>query len=763
MNLRRAGLALGISTVMVVAIAALLPRGYFANDDIGLTEYLRKHVFTPWMSPILVQALGTAYDAARNVPWYGLYLYVLIIVTGAVLIHTCVDLIDQRPGRGRMATLLGAMVLCASHTILAIGITWTAVSIAALGVATTSFIAHMQICQAAGKPMSRLRALVLGLLFVNGYMLRRDGLGAMAVAMLPVLGWAALRLVQQRRMPRLGALIAGLAPFAIVVATQNQIPQARGADTNDFERFNLARGRIHGQAAYEELDQRAPEVLARAGWSAQDYYDFTSWLLIDESDFPLEKLERLLATGGVPRAITPAWAKQQLRIVYAESAVSVLLCITMVIAGLMLAWLRVIERWPGLIFSLGYLAFLTAVPLWMAAHYRFPQRVSLSFYTVAALGMFLFLAREIARRPGDPEMPPSRDRRAAVALAVVVVFLFGWARQLLIFLDRQPWPSRDVTQALEDRVATRNAFVFVFVQAGLVEMDPLRAEPRSYDGLQGGWGTFSNIWYENIARLGVHRGADLLGAMLDNPEAYLLAWPYARGNLEAWIRRKLHNQSARLAFVDGAALGDFGPELYRVVTRPLTPGDDESLALERNERALRQALPQPPGVSSMVFRSIELTAPYDGYRSQLRQPVSRIVISSVDGGLRCAVGGESLDGCAASGELGHYAGVHIPVQGLRAVRFEVTLIDSDNVVSFHVQAQTATSRSVRWRWELGPDPHKLRIPGTLTLVPGYTAPPFELTVNTAAPAEIRDLDIFVAIKPGTHAAFELRHLEVAGQ
>src|SRR3954463_12673083 len=129
MKLRRVALALAVSTAMVVLLAALFPRIYLANDDIGFTEYLRKNMFVPWISPILVRALGFAYEQAPRVPWYGLYQYVVIIATGAVLIHTCAELIDQRPGIGRIATLLGALVISASHAILAIGVTWTTVSI----------------------------------------------------------------------------------------------------------------------------------------------------------------------------------------------------------------------------------------------------------------------------------------------------------------------------------------------------------------------------------------------------------------------------------------------------------------------------------------------------------------------------------------------------------------------------------------------------------------------------------------------------------
>src|SRR5215813_11985380 len=110
-KLRRAAIALGLSTAMVVLIAAFLPRMYLANDDAGFTLYLRVGVFAPWSSSVLSWAL---------VALYGLYLYAVIVATGAVLFHSCFELIDRRPGFARVATWIGASMLAASQIILAI-------------------------------------------------------------------------------------------------------------------------------------------------------------------------------------------------------------------------------------------------------------------------------------------------------------------------------------------------------------------------------------------------------------------------------------------------------------------------------------------------------------------------------------------------------------------------------------------------------------------------------------------------------------------
>jgi hypothetical protein len=484
-------------------------------------------------------------------------------------------------------------------------------------------------------------------------------------------------------------------------------------------------------------------------------------LILDEAEYPAEKLERLLATKGLPERFSLQWGYRQLRATLSESGASVFLFLAAAAAGLVLALLGWIDRGRSIAFCLGYVVYLIAVPLWMAAHQRFPQRVSLSLYTVAALGLFIYLARELGDRSPDREIVRNR-RHDASALGIVGVCLLGWAVNLAMWLHPPPPPHRDALQAFEDRVAARNGFVFVYVQSGLVDLDPLRARPRGYDALQGGWGTFSTLWYQSIERLGVHRGADVLRAMVDNPDAYLVSWMGARGGLEDWIRRKLGNPAARLALLDGPEFfGPGRPELFRVVTTPLVRGSDEWTLLAREELALGDLLPSAPDVSGLTFHPIAFSAPYEQYASTIEHPATSIRLAPVGNGLGCAVASDPDTSCTVTGEDSEYAGVHVPVDGLGAARFQLRLIDPENIVAFSVYAQTTTSRSIRWIWQLSEVSQQFGWSGTFTLVPRYPAGHLELAVNTARPRDIRELRFFIVVKPGTNAGFELTSLEIA--
>ncbi len=753
-QLRRVAIALCGSTALVVLIATLLPRAYLVNDDPGFVLYLRLGAYTPWMSPLLNRVLVSAYQLAPDLPWYGLYLYGLIIATGAVLIHTCMELIDSRHGLGSIATRIGAVMIVASHIILAVGVTWTTVSISALGTAMVAFVAHLQTCQSTGTRASPLRALIYGLVFAAGFALRQAAIFAMVAALLPLLCWVGVHFVRKRYLPRPAAVIAFLAPLVIVFVMQSRIPQSPGAE---YEEFNTVRGRISEAAAFGNLDKRAPELLERAGWTVDEYRDFSNWLLADDTEFTLEKVRRLADTGGIPTSVGLAESFAVLRGIAVHSAASVWLFLSSVAGAILLVWLGVVDRRRVLWFSIGNLVFLTLVPVAMAAISRFPQRIALSFYTVAAFGMFVFLVGEIANR-APTETRPSRS---AIGLLLISLFMFVWARGVIAWSDRDSWRYHTTLREFADRVNARHGIIMVAV--GITEMDPLLADPRGYDALPSGWGTFTAPWFEYIHRFGIQSGSELLHKMIDNPDAYLVATPYGHEGFEEWIRRRVGNPAIRLSLVDSAAgmPSALRSELYRLVTTPLVRGSEEWDLLARNQAAYTAELDGPPDVTGRTFRSVAFAAPHEQHVSSFLHPATAIVVAPVDGGIRCTASAAPSDHCASPGEGAEHAGIRVPVHGLSAARFDLTLIDSENILGVYVSAQTESDRSIRWRWDLDPVSQQFGFAGPVTLVPGFRARRFELADSTANPRDIRDLHVFIAVKPGTHAGFELRHLEVS--
>jgi len=214
--------------------------------------------------------------------------------------------------------------------------------------------------------------------------------------------------------------------------------------------------------------------------------------------------------------------------------------------------------WRSLAFSLGYLVFLAGVPLWMAAHFRFPRGSRSHSTQWPRSASSFYLARKIA-----DHQPIGDACRHAISAPPSP---WWWSR-------RSCSPGRDICVAgstssaavpLRDANVRETAWPparvrLVYVQDSIVDLDPLRAEPRSYDACRVAGQTFSAPWYENIERLACI--ADRRpGAMGRHTDAYLLARSRSRYVLEPWIQRKVRNRRSGSRSWDAArSPGQFAP------------------------------------------------------------------------------------------------------------------------------------------------------------------------------------------------------------
>jgi hypothetical protein len=340
------------------------------------------------------------------------------------------------------------------------------------------------------------------------------------------------------------------------------MPQTWDPMVQNYEAFNKERGALHGMAAFQQIDRRGPELLAQAGWSRREWLDFRSWLFLDEAAYPIEKLRRLRESGGRPYKLGDAATLTRRVIVssYKGANHSIRFFAFVIAASLLVAAIaarRFLFVFGCLTAWLGYLYVLIT---WMLAHQRFPNRVSMPFYIATALAVASLVVAHLDDRPRALR---AGRRLASLALALLVVVTgYHWVRDLGRF-D----PRADVEvqlAAFTSRLADRYDRGAVIVKDARVRLlyDPL-APPLPYEVVPLGWGTFSVPFYREINRLGISRGSELVPALVDNPNAYILIHRRRLRTVQGYIRRQVPH--AQLEWVDA-------PEtrrpfaLYRVVS-----------------------------------------------------------------------------------------------------------------------------------------------------------------------------------------------------
>ena len=386
--------------------------------------------------------------------------------------------------------------------------------------------------QAQRRPRIFGRSVAIGLLLAAGFLTRRWSLVGALVGAAPLGLWLGFRVwksvshsgpeqlsraaLGRRLMP---VILAIVVPVAAVWVVEDHVPSAKHTPTAQWLEYNLVRGKIHQHAAFRGLEHRAPQLLKTNGWSQDDWLTFWNWLYVDESRFPLKKLQRLRDSGGIAVSVKATFAAYLKRTLSDGQApklgIAALGCLIFGMFGFF-------GGRPVLLFSGAYLAFFAFLSVALPTFARFPYHVSQPMLVVVAASVWT-----IGRMEWDaPEYATTtllRLRSAVLGglllLGTAVPFMQTWPTYLP---DRSAQEKR---RLFHDRVGQRyrdGAFVLVYGGGGAVAMDPLDAAPRPYEYTGAGWSIFSVPFYRGLQRLGVSRGSELFGAMVDNPKAFVV-------------------------------------------------------------------------------------------------------------------------------------------------------------------------------------------------------------------------------------------------
>lgn len=548
------------AAVVVAIVAGFWPRAFAAGDDEAIVRHLRQDTLAPYISPVLSEVLSLGYRISDPTPWYGIYLYAVHAVALATLFWM-IAILARGSRLIRGVALVAASVI---YGVIVFRLTFTITSLVACGFALIGWVVESQRAMADGDRVRLGVAGALGALLALGFASRTLGLMGGVASVAPLLGWHAWRLFRERRGPRPVAVLALVGPSLALVLLSGVMPQTWDERVQRFEQFNGARGAIHNMAAFGRIHRRAPELLAEIGFTYGEWRDFIRWLFFDEERYTLAKVKALADSGGRPRTLRYAEAKARTAIAKSWKKDHVIRFAVFALAlAALLAALRI--RRFGL--AWGFLAlwvcYIYALAVWLLSYQRWPTRVSMGVYLVSAVGMLAFV---LARRP-RPRPPPTAVRRAAL-LAAAVITTFTASQWLLDLRRFEPRPRDNRAQlAFERRLGDRYTGGAVIIKdAGAHRSSDPLAPPRPYEVLPLGWGTFSVPFYNELERLGLSRGADLVPAIIDNPRVFILAKRKRRTTLLKYLQR--YDERASLKRVDRARRKGV-IELYQVVRRPV--------------------------------------------------------------------------------------------------------------------------------------------------------------------------------------------------
>jgi hypothetical protein len=544
--------------VIVIAAIALVGGTYLANDDDMLVEFFRDNAAAPFVAPALSQAMGAAYAAVPSVPWFGLWLYAVHAIALGVLAGALIELPSDAPRPLRRAIWIGAAPILAGVAALALRVTYGSAGIAGCCAGLVALSAEV-----ARTDRGRTgRVLWAGLALAAGLATRLEAVMAAVATTAPLLGAIGWDLIRARRIPRLRVVAAFLIPAAVVVAIGPAMPQRGDPVSQRYLAFNGARHVLHFQGAYVDLDRRAPDVLAAAGWTNDQYWRFTNRFYFLDDWYTPERLHRLHDTGGAPRpvlSVLPA----HLRDAQDSAGYGATLLAAVVFAAIALARLGLVRRGAAVV-SVLHLGWLLAVAIALQRWMHFPDRIAVPM-SVGAACAALIAARQGAvvsawgasiswRRPGP-----------ALALAAALALTLLAGKRVEDFRTVRT----DLTScaALEERIAARKPKLVVSYLEPSCQGAPLRAKPRPYPSVTLTWPIFSRPFYRGLARLGITEPRELVPALAAHPDAYVLL----RRRYLASVTRGFSTPESSIALTEVDATGPGNTDL--VLARVVQPGD----------------------------------------------------------------------------------------------------------------------------------------------------------------------------------------------
>jgi hypothetical protein len=508
-----APLARAAAAVIVVAAIALLRGTYLANDDDLLVEFFRDNAAAPFVAPALSQVMGAAYAAAPAVPWFGLWLYAVHALALAVFAGALLEMPSGAPRSLRRAIGIGAGLLLAGVAALALRVTYGSAGIAACCAGLVALCTEI-----ARADRGRTgHALWAGLALAAGVATRLEAAEAAVAATAPLLATTGWDLIRARRIARPRVLAAFLGPAILVVALGPVMPQRGDPVAQRYLEFNHARHVLHFQGAYVDLDRRAPDVLAAAGWTSDRYWRFTNRFYFHDDWYTPERLRRLHDTGGVPRPVLTA-LPTRLREAQGAAGYGAALLGAMALAAIALAGLGRITRAAAAV-SVLHLAWLLAVALALERWMHFPDRIAVPMAVGAACAALIAARRGVVVPRWEAAVPWRRAVPALALAAAVLLTVLAGKRAEDFRTVRTDLPA---CAALEERIAARKPALVVSYLEPSCGLDPLRARPRSYPSVTLTWPIFSPPFYRGLARLGITDARALVPALVSHADAYVL-------------------------------------------------------------------------------------------------------------------------------------------------------------------------------------------------------------------------------------------------
>ena len=524
-TLRELGLA--VFAVLFVCLSVhLFTPSFIENDDVTIADYAMQGFAVRYMGIFLTGLMHLGYSWRPELAWYGLILYTCHFLSVYLWLS-----LTFRVFRPWWLGAPCALLFLGFYLVFLVYLDYTSTCVMLCCVSLTW--AYLDVMQ---RRVGWLRYLGLGLVFLLGMMARPQGAPGAILYTLPIgllAAWVCLReqpwRVELKRLALVAVLF--LAPAAIGFVLDQAWRQSSATPQQvQYDRFNDIRGKLHsinrGRKRHIMADKR---LLSQVHWTRRDAAFFFNWNFLDERVYTPEVLRTVLDAAPPPR-VTAGHVLSILR----GRAGNALFLLSLASWPLLLlfAYRQRLLGGAALLLPL----YSVAVTSFMFLTFAFTYRVELPFEVGFGFSSLLLAGALLAR-----EVSLSAMARLRALLVALIVAGYGLV-QILSHQYHSYQSERLAADRAQQMLDTLNrdfagSVILVEPKAGLPleRLSPLQVVHLDFTPIQLGWSTFSPRFYQQIGRLGIQHGYELVDALITHDKAYLLgskAWcnnllPYA--------------------------------------------------------------------------------------------------------------------------------------------------------------------------------------------------------------------------------------------
>lgn len=513
-RLRLPALAL-LSFVYVFGSNWLFLCRYGINDNYGILEYAQHGMPSILTGLALVKLLHLAYSTAPGVPWHGLCYYLFHVLSVFVWLWSF-----SRVFRPWWLAAAFSTVFLGYYLPYLLFLDYTTTS--AMLCAGSLVWAFLEVLEEAP---GYLRFLAPGVMFTLGELARPEvPLGSLSYAFplaLLVIFWKMRLQTLRRAVPRLALIsliffapmlvnLAGNTVYAVYFKSPQQL---------QYERFDAARKALekHTTRPTKRKIMRDAPLLASVGWTFIDAYHMFNWNYLDERVDTVQALQTLLEKAP-PQHVAFRDFIGSMRGWFDFNQFTVLLLGSALISLLILRC----QPWLGTV-ALAAPFYCIVFSTFMSLYFTYTSRTQDPLVTAYGF-LALIISYRIATAAGQEQS------KLPIAVALVSILLAGIGAYSILSAEAAVRDKHvGVISAAQEQLDILNqdyagSVILMDPNGGMpiFKLDPLKYHPVLFQPIDLGWSTFSPLFYQQIAKLGIQHGYQLVDALIANQNAYEL-------------------------------------------------------------------------------------------------------------------------------------------------------------------------------------------------------------------------------------------------